>query len=94
MPILRDSVVSMSCEVTKRMEAGSHSVFIGTIVAIETGEGAALIYEQSRFHRLTPLQAVAERKRKPPGVFGCRAVSWSRRCQTKLRTVCSAPSNA
>lgn len=55
MPILRDSVVSLSCEVTERMEAGSHSVFIGRIVAIETGEGAALIYEQSRFHRLTPL---------------------------------------
>lgn len=55
MPVLRDSVVSLSCEVTERMEAGSHSVFIGTIVAIETGEGAALIYEQSRFHRLTPL---------------------------------------
>ncbi|GAB4347558.1 MAG: 4-hydroxyphenylacetate 3-monooxygenase, reductase component [Oricola sp.] len=54
-PLLRDSVVSLSCEVTEHMEAGSHFVFIGEIVAIETGEGPALIYEQSRFHRLTPL---------------------------------------
>ena len=38
-----------------RMETGSHFVFIGEIIAIETGEGAPLIYEQSRFHRLTPL---------------------------------------
>jgi len=55
LPILRDSVVSLSCDVTESMEAGSHFVFIGEIAAIETGEGAALIYEQSRFHRLTPL---------------------------------------
>ncbi|MCI5076061.1 flavin reductase family protein [Oricola sp.] len=55
LPILHDSVVSLSCYVTEQMEAGSHVVFIGAITAIETGEGAALIYEQSRFHRLTPL---------------------------------------
>lgn len=55
LPILRDAVFSLSCEVTERMEAGSHSVFIGRIAAIETGKGAALVYEQSRFHRLTPL---------------------------------------
>lgn len=55
LPILRDSIVSLSCDVTERMETGSHFVFIGEIIAIETGEGAPLIYEQSRFHRLTPL---------------------------------------
>ncbi|WP_421848875.1 flavin reductase family protein [Oricola sp.] len=54
LPVLADSVVSLSCEVTETMEAGSHSVFIGRIDEIATGGGAALIYERSKFRCLEP----------------------------------------
>ncbi len=54
-PLLGESIVGLSCNVTESIEAGSHIVFVGEISAITTGEGAALVYEQSRFHRLAPL---------------------------------------
>jgi len=36
-------------------DAGSHTVFIGQIVGLATGEAPALVYERARFHRLLPL---------------------------------------
>lgn len=54
-PLLANARVAFSCEVTEKVEAGSHQVFIGRIVDIHHGDGAALVFEQSRFHRLQPL---------------------------------------
>jgi|GEM_PF-1602264 len=36
-------------------EAGSHTVFIGEIMDMRISEGAPLVYDKSRFHRLEPL---------------------------------------
>ncbi len=55
LPVLEEALVAFSCEVRERMEAGSHTVFIGQIVDIRLGDGAPLLYERSRFHRLTPI---------------------------------------
>ena len=55
LPALQDAVLGFSCEVAEMIEAGSHTVFIGHIAEIRHGEGPALVYEQSRFHRLTPM---------------------------------------
>jgi len=55
LPVLGEAILAFSCDVTDEMKAGSHTVFIGRIVEIHHGEGAALVYEQSRFHRLQPL---------------------------------------
>ncbi len=55
LPVLSDAVASFSCRVTEMIEAHSHQVFLGRIEALRLGEGAALVYEQSRFHRLTPV---------------------------------------
>lgn len=55
LPVLATAALTFSCAVSEVLEAGSHSIFIGQIEAIRSGEGAALIYEQSRFHRLEPL---------------------------------------
>ncbi|MCB1404811.1 MAG: flavin reductase [Rhodobacteraceae bacterium] len=56
-PVLDDARVAFSCEVAESLTAGTHQVFIGKIVEICHGaeDGDALIYEQSRFHRLAPL---------------------------------------
>ncbi|WP_461471757.1 flavin reductase family protein [Pararhodobacter sp.] len=55
LPLLANARVAFSCEVAESLTAGTHQVFIGQITGIRHGEGAALLYEQSRFHRLTPL---------------------------------------
>lgn len=55
LPLLADAVANFSCDVAEMTDAGSHTVFIGHIAEIDLGEGPALVYEQSRFHRLQPL---------------------------------------
>ena len=54
-PLLASASVALSCEVTSSVLAGTHRIFIGRIIGLANGDGAALIYEQSRFHRLSPL---------------------------------------
>lgn len=54
-PRLSDAIVTFSCDVSEQMLAGTHLIFIGQITAITTTEGAPLVYEQSRFHRLEPV---------------------------------------
>lgn len=55
LPILSSATVAMSCQVTSQLQAGTHRIFIGQIRGLAHNDGAALIYEQSRFHRLAPL---------------------------------------
>lgn len=54
-PRLSTSIASFACKVSEQVDAGTHTIFIGQVVAITTGEGAPLLYEQSRFHQLQPL---------------------------------------
>lgn len=54
-PRLATAIATFSCVVREQLDAGTHSVFIGTVTAITTAEGAPLVYEQSRFHRLQPV---------------------------------------
>lgn len=54
-PMLAGAALTFSCTVTEAVQAGSHSIFIGQITDLSIGEGAALIYAQSSFHRLHPL---------------------------------------
>lgn len=54
LPILSSAITAFSCEVSEWMVAGSHLIFVGKVVAMARAEGAPLIYEQSRFHRLEP----------------------------------------
>lgn len=55
LPLLAGALVGFSCDVSEVLEAGSHAIFIGQIGAIRLSEGAALIYERARFHRLAPI---------------------------------------
>ncbi|PWE29732.1 nitrilotriacetate monooxygenase [Pararhodobacter marinus] len=55
LPVLADARVAFSCEVAESLTAGTHQIFIGQITDISEADGAALLYEQSRFHRLAPL---------------------------------------
>lgn len=55
LPLLADAVVTFCCEVAEQVQAGSHTIFIGQIVGIRLTEGAPLVYESARFHKLQPL---------------------------------------
>ncbi|GGE10664.1 flavin reductase (NADH) [Gemmobacter megaterium] len=55
LPMLADAVVTFCCEVAEQVQAGSHTVMIGRIVGVRLNDGAPLVYEQSRFHRLEPI---------------------------------------
>lgn len=52
LPLLSGALLGLSCEVTNATEAGSHCIFIGRIMGVVQQDGAALIYQQSGFHRL------------------------------------------
>ncbi|KZL05049.1 4-hydroxyphenylacetate 3-monooxygenase reductase component [Pseudovibrio axinellae] len=52
LPQIDDAIASISCEVSTSTEAGSHQVFIGRIEHMQTGQGEALVYAQSKFHKL------------------------------------------
>ena len=52
LPLLSGALLGLSCEVTNATEAGSHCIFIGRIMGLVQQDGAALIYQQSGFHRL------------------------------------------
>ncbi len=54
-PRLTSAIASFSCEVGEQVNAGTHTIFIGQVVAVATADGAPLLYEQSRFHQLQPL---------------------------------------
>lgn len=55
LPILADALTSFSCEVSEQIDAGTHRIFIGQITDLAESDGAALMYQQRRFHRLSPL---------------------------------------
>lgn len=55
LPLLEEAVVALSCDVTARVDSGSHAVFIGQIMGIRSQPRPALVYEQARFHRLAPV---------------------------------------
>lgn len=55
LPLLSEATLNFSCNVTEMMQAGSHTVFIGQIIGLTQNDGAALLYEQGNFHRLSPL---------------------------------------
>lgn len=52
LPLLAEASLTFCCDVTEITEAGSHSIFVGQIACLTLGAAPALIYEQSRFHRL------------------------------------------
>lgn len=57
LPCLADALVSLSCDVSERIEASSHMIFIGRIRSVRLGEGRPLLYERSVFRGLAPVAA-------------------------------------
>lgn len=49
-PLLDGAIAHVECEVVQEHHAGSHSIFIGTVVAAESRSGSPLGYFNGGFH--------------------------------------------
>ncbi len=54
-PVLTEALAVFDCRLTQSVEASSHTVFFGVVVAVRTATGAALLYTQRDYARPVPL---------------------------------------
>ena len=52
-PILRDALAGFDCTISEKVDAGSHSIFIGRIVGIHHQQGEPLLYGNGAFTGLS-----------------------------------------
>ncbi|WP_138414633.1 flavin reductase family protein [Aquibacillus sediminis] len=51
-PVLQDSLVTISCSLYNKVEAGDHMVFFGKVTGIEVNEGDPLLYYGGSYQEL------------------------------------------
>jgi flavin reductase (DIM6/NTAB) family NADH-FMN oxidoreductase RutF len=52
-PVLAGSLATMECTVRRRVDEGTHSIFIGAVVAVDAGhKDAPLVYARSTYARV------------------------------------------
>lgn len=52
-PLIAGALTTLECTVTEQVPGGDHSIFVGEVVAVETREGAPLVYFRSAYHDIT-----------------------------------------
>lgn len=52
-PMLADTVASFDCRVVQAVPCGTHSIFLGQVVAAQGSDGPALLYRDGYFRRLS-----------------------------------------
>ena len=52
-PLIPGAVCTIECRVEQQVPGGDHSIFIGEVLEIETGEGAPLVYYRSGYRQIT-----------------------------------------
>lgn len=55
-PVIEDSLVTISCQVKDKVKAGDHLIFIAEVSDIAINEGEPLIYAGSQYQSLNPLE--------------------------------------
>jgi flavin reductase (DIM6/NTAB) family NADH-FMN oxidoreductase RutF len=50
-PVLDEALAWLDCQVSGRMEAGDHTVFVGEVVAADACEGSPLLYYRGGYGR-------------------------------------------
>lgn len=53
-PVLRDALAWVDCRLTERLPGGDHEIFIGHIVAGDTGSGDPLIFYSGSYREIAP----------------------------------------
>lgn len=51
-PLIDGAITTLECTLREQLPGGDHSVFVGEVVAIETAEGAPLVYYRSGYREL------------------------------------------
>lgn len=55
-PVIKDSLVTISCHVKEMVKAGDHLIFIAEVSDIAINEGDPLIYAGSNYRSLKPME--------------------------------------
>jgi flavin reductase (DIM6/NTAB) family NADH-FMN oxidoreductase RutF len=53
LPLIPGALCTIECRVQQQLPGGDHSIFIGEVLEIETGEGAPLVYYRSGYRQIT-----------------------------------------
>lgn len=53
MPVIKNSLASLTCKLYKEVEAGDHILFIGEVTNMKVGTGEPLIYYSGKYRRLS-----------------------------------------
>jgi flavin reductase (DIM6/NTAB) family NADH-FMN oxidoreductase RutF len=51
-PLVENAITTLECRLTEHLPGGDHSIFVGEVVAMTTGEGAPLVYYRSGYREL------------------------------------------
>ena len=51
-PVLSDGLLVMDCELTQELVVSTHAVFVGTVVGLQSREGAPLLYSDQSYRTL------------------------------------------
>lgn len=51
-PVLADGLLVMDCELTQELIVSTHAVFVGTVVGLQSREGAPLLYSDQAYRTL------------------------------------------
>ncbi|HEY2090674.1 MAG TPA: flavin reductase family protein [Thermoanaerobaculia bacterium] len=51
-PLIDGAITTLECSVREHLPGGDHSIFVGEVVAVETAEGAPLVYYRSGYREL------------------------------------------
>lgn len=54
-PVLAGNVANLECEVSVETDAGTHTIFIGRVLAADASDSAPLVYHDGRFKSVVPL---------------------------------------
>jgi flavin reductase (DIM6/NTAB) family NADH-FMN oxidoreductase RutF len=51
-PLIANAITTVECRVREQLPGGDHTIFVGEVVAAQTGEGAPLIYYRSGYREI------------------------------------------
>lgn len=58
-PVLADGLLVMDCELTQELVVSTHAVFVGTVVGLQSREGAPLLYSDQSYRTLESASNIA-----------------------------------
>ena len=58
-PVLADGLLVMDCELSRELVVSTHAVFVGTVVGLQSREGAPLLYSDQAYRTLESADSIA-----------------------------------